>query len=148
MLLHLWGSDYNVEKLRIDKWLWAARFYKTRALAAKAVQGGRVKVNGERVKPARQIVIGDALSISRWDDMQIHVVDLSDKRGPAKVAQTLYQETQASAQDRETQQQVRKINKQAAPDYGRRPDKRGRRQISDLLGKRQEPVKGKNNASS
>ncbi len=87
-------SDTAGESVRIDLWLWAARFFKTRSLASKAVRGGHVHVDGSRVKPARGLKVGDCLSVSRGRVTQDIVVrGLSDRRGPASVATTLYEET-------------------------------------------------------
>jgi ribosome-associated heat shock protein Hsp15 len=119
------------ERLRIDKWLWVARFYKTRALAADAVEGGKVQVNGARVKPARPLKVGDALVIRNaafaWE---VEVVGLSDRRGPAFEAAKLYRESDASRKARaDTAAQI-KAERQSAPVYAKgRPTKRARRQI-------------------
>src|SRR5579871_6199250 len=87
----------TMDSTRIDKWLWAARFFKTRSLAARACQLGRIQANGELVKPARDIHVGNMLRISNdAGDFEIEVLQLSDMRGPASVAQTLYRETDAS----------------------------------------------------
>jgi len=118
----------NLEKLRIDKWLWAARFYKTRKLATEAVNGGHVQVNGDRIKPARAIAIDDVLIITKGlFKFTITVLALSSKRGPAKVAKTLYQESKQSIQLREQLSEQRKNQSIAAPK--RRPDKRERAKI-------------------
>ena len=98
------------EKVRIDKWLWAARFYKTRTLAAAAVTGGHVHVNGARVKAARTVAIGDELRIVRNElEFVVIVQALSDKRGPAPVARTLYEETEESRAAREMQGTERRL---------------------------------------
>ena len=120
--------------VRIDKWLWAARFYKTRALATEAVTGGRVHLNGARVKPAKDVRIGDTLQIRigvvEWI---VDVKELSEKRGPAKVAQSLYEETPESQRAREQQALQRKT---APPplgaDLGSRPTKQARRRLDAL----------------
>ena len=89
------------EKVRIDKWLWAARFFKTRALASEAVAGGKVHLDGQRIKPARAVKVGDRYEIQRGFERYIVVVDrLADRRGPASVAQGLYHETEQSLQRR------------------------------------------------
>ena len=123
-------------KVRIDKWLWAARFYKTRNIAAAAVNGGKVHVNGQRVKPSRQIQIGDTLEITRG---QFHaVIDinaLSEIRGPAKQAHMLYEESQDSIKERELKIQQRKLLNASMPQSKRKPDKRQRRQIRKVSGK-------------
>ena len=118
-------------KVRIDKWLWAARFYKTRALAADAVEGGKVQVNGARVKPARPLKAGDALVVRNgaftWE---VEVVGLSDRRGPAPEAAKLYRESDASRKAREDTAVQIKADRQSAPVYAKgRPTKRARRQI-------------------
>ena len=121
----------NIPKVRIDKWLWAARFYKTRALAADAVEGGKVQVNGARVKPARPLKAGDALVLRNgaytWE---VEVVGLSDRRGPAPEAAKLYRESEASRKAREGTAAQIKAERQSAPVYAKgRPTKRARRQI-------------------
>ncbi|HHB75696.1 MAG TPA: RNA-binding protein [Desulfobulbus sp.] len=125
-----------VDKVRVDKWLWAARFFKTRTLAARAVTGGHVHVNGLRVKAARPVQPGDRLHIRRGEqEFTIIVQALSGKRGPAKTAATLYEETKESIAAREAARCERRlIHAQAAcPD--RRPDKRERRKIRKFLRK-------------
>src|SRR5690242_14257918 len=90
------------DRLRLDKWLWAARFFKHRALATEAVSGGKVEVNGERAKPAKALKIGDEIRLRLGPYEHIVIVrELSDHRGPASVAQTLYEETQESKAERE-----------------------------------------------
>ncbi len=117
-------------KVRIDKWLWAARFFKTRGLAAEAINGGHVHVNGNRVKPSRAVSEGDELRIQKGHVEMIVVVQaLSDKRGPAPVAQTLYEETEASRVAREHQAEQRRLLSQSMHKPERRPDKRQRRRI-------------------
>jgi ribosome-associated heat shock protein Hsp15 len=118
------------EKVRLDKWLWAARFYKTRSLATEAINGGKVHVNGERVKPSRAINTGDEVKVSKGElSVTVEVLALSDKRGPAKVAQTLYQETEASVNKRETLVEQRKLMRASQPLSEQRPNKKQRRQI-------------------
>ncbi|HEY6962680.1 MAG TPA: RNA-binding S4 domain-containing protein [Gaiellaceae bacterium] len=120
--------------MRIDKWLWAARFFKTRALATDAVLGGHVHVNGVRVKPAKEIRVGDELQIrigvSEWT---VHVRELAEKRGPATVARTLYEETPESQERRERERMQRRL---APPplgaDLGARPTKQDRRRLEAL----------------
>jgi len=113
---------------RLDKWLWAARFFKTRRLATEAVQGGHVHVNGARVKPARPILVNDELVITKGlFKFTIHVLELSDKRGSATIAQQLYKETEASIKHREDLNLQRKNQTIAAP--VKRPDKRERAKI-------------------
>ena len=116
--------------MRIDKWLWAARFYKTRSLAQQAVEGGKVKWNGERVKPAKEVRVGDQLDLRiGTQDWTVSVLQLSDKRGPASVAQTLYEETRESVKRRADQTALRKLVVDPAQDRHGRPTKRERREL-------------------
>ncbi len=124
------------EKVRIDKWLWAARFYKTRALASDAVSGGKVHLNGQRIKPARAVKIGDCYEIQRGFERYIVVVDqLADRRGSASVAQTLYHETELSFERRQKEAEQRQLARQQRPVLDHRPNKKERRKIRDLTGK-------------
>lgn len=123
-------------RVRIDKWLWAARFFKTRALATAAVEGGKVHVNGERVKPSRQVRCGDELRIQKGaDTFVIDVLDLSQQRGPAARAQTLYREHESSVAARLATREERRLQVAAEPIPGGRPDKRMRRQWQKLRGR-------------
>jgi ribosome-associated heat shock protein Hsp15 len=116
--------------VRIDKWLWAARFYKTRALAAKACELGRVQSKGLGVKPAREVRVGDMLRITNDSgDFEVEVLQLSDLRGPAATAQTLYRETEESREARLKAAAQRKALMQFTPAPERRPSKRDRRRI-------------------
>ncbi|MEM1404153.1 MAG: S4 domain-containing protein [Pseudomonadota bacterium] len=118
------------EKLRIDKWLWAARFYKTRSLAKAAIEGGKVQVDGQRVKVSREIRIGDELRLKQgWDERDVIVKALSDQRRGAPEAQTLYEETGASIERRNQTAQARKLAGGMTERPAKRPDKRQRRQI-------------------
>jgi ribosome-associated heat shock protein Hsp15 len=118
------------QPVRIDKWLWAARFFKTRALARAAVQGGKVRLNGARVKPSRPLALGDELRIQRGlEELTITVELLSDRRGPATEAQRLYLESEESRKLRAEQDQQRALQRAATAGRERRPDKRQRRQI-------------------
>jgi ribosome-associated heat shock protein Hsp15 len=120
------------ESVRIDKWLWAARFYKTRSLAATAVNGGKVHLNGMRVKPARTVKCGDVLHIRRDPyASEITIVRLADKRGPAKVAQTLYEESEESIR-RRSELAERRYYERSSSAPERRPDKHGRRRLRSL----------------
>ncbi len=122
--------------VRIDKWLWAARFFKTRRLATDAVSGGHVHVNGQRVKPARPLRVGDRLQISRGHQrVEVEVEALSERRGPAKVASALYTETETSRAEREAATAARRAERQASPAPERRPDKKARRQIIRFSGR-------------
>ena len=126
-----------VEKVRIDKWLWAARFFKTRSLAAKAAGGGLVHINNGRVKSSRPVNIGDILQITKGPlEFTVEVLALAEKRGPAKVAQTLYAETADSIIKREASREARKIERMSRPiqDKGR-PSKRDKRLIRDFMRK-------------
>ncbi|MCL7488568.1 MAG: S4 domain-containing protein [Desulfobulbaceae bacterium] len=124
------------EKVRIDKWLWAARFFKTRSMAAKAVSGGHVHVNGSRVKPARLVQAGDTLHIRRGLlEFEVIVLELSSRRGPAVKARALYEETGESIQRRERDALDRRLVKAADSSPPRRPDKRERRKIRKFLRK-------------
>lgn len=121
------------DSVRIDKWLWAARFYKTRSLAAQAVGGGKVQLNGARVKPARALKPGDELEIhQRGFAYQVRVVLLSERRGPAKVAQTLYEESEGSIKKREALREQQRLAAASMPHPQRKPDKKARRQLRDL----------------
>ena len=116
--------------VRIDKWLWAARFFKTRSLAAAAVENGKVRWNGERIKPARLLKAGDLLHIDNGATVwQVAVRRLSDKRGSAAIAQTLYLETEASLARRLAEAEQRKLFHEPAAALKGRPTKRDRRLI-------------------
>jgi ribosome-associated heat shock protein Hsp15 len=117
--------------MRIDKWLWAARFYKTRSTASAAVDGGHVEVNGERAKPARHIKAGDELRIRvSQNTFVVHVRGLADRRGPASEAQLLYEETTESRAERERLAEQRRLAPSPAYEGGGRPTKRDRRDMS------------------
>lgn len=125
-------------KVRIDKWLWAARFFKTRSMASKAVSGGKVHVNEARVKAARLVAVGDRLRINRNNiEFIVDVLALAEKRGPAKVAQTLYLETEESVVAREQVREQNKIERvvTAAMVPPKRPGKRDRRLIKEFIRK-------------
>lgn len=121
----------NDESVRLDKWLWAARFYKTRAIAKEAIGGGKVQHNRKRAKPSREVRIGDHLIISREQErFEVTVAGLSARRGPASVAATLYEESEASLARRLELAEQRALQRRAAPvPPARRPDKRSRRRI-------------------
>lgn len=117
-------------KMRLDKWLWAARFFKTRSLANQAIEHGQVKLEGERVKPAREIRPGDQLQVHIGDfDWLLTVCALAMQRGPAPVAQQLYEEDPASHARRQQQVSDRKLAASPAATIKGRPTKRDRRQI-------------------
>jgi ribosome-associated heat shock protein Hsp15 len=128
------GLDTNDDKVRIDKWLWAARFFKTRSIATKAVNGGHVHVNGARVKPARVIQVGDTLAIRRGHvEFEVVVLGLSERRGPAVKARTLYEETGESIERREQNARERRLLKPLDTPPERKPDKKDRRKIRKFL---------------
>ena len=119
-----------MDSVRMDKWLWAARFFKTRAMASRACDIGRIESNGLRAKPAREVHPGDRLAIENdAGRFEIDVLGLSHMRGPASVAQTLYRETEASREARLRLAAERKAMQQYAPLPPRRPTKRDRRRI-------------------
>lgn len=119
-----------LEKMRLDKWLWAARFFKTRSLATQAIEHGRVKLNGERVKPAREVRPADRLDLRIGDvDWTVTVRALAMQRGPAPVAQALYAEDPDSLACRQAQAAERKLAVSPAATIKGRPTKRDRRQI-------------------
>jgi ribosome-associated heat shock protein Hsp15 len=121
--------------VRIDKWLWAARFFKTRALASKACDLGRVHSNGVQAKPAREVRLGDMLQIkNEGGEFQVEVLLVSEMRGPAAVAQTLYRETEASKEARRKAAAERKAMQEFAPLPEHRPTKRDRRRIIQFRG--------------
>jgi ribosome-associated heat shock protein Hsp15 len=123
--------------LRIDKWLWAARFFKTRALAAKACELGRIQSNQQPAKPAREIKPGDMLHIkTEGGEFEVEVLELSEVRGPAAVAQTLYRETAASEELRQKAREERKAMLQYSPAPEGRPSKRDRRRIIQFRSRR------------
>ena len=129
-------TDYP-PKVRIDKWLWAARFFKTRSLAAQAVGGGRVQVNNGRVKPACQVQAGQELRIRRQqDEFVVTILAVASKRGPAREAQLLYKETKESIAAREAAREKRRLETMGRLQPTRRPTKRERRQIVSFTGKK------------
>jgi len=122
--------------VRMDKWLWAARFFKTRALAARACDLGRIQSNGQPAKPARDVHVGDMLRVTNdGGDFQVEVLLLSEVRGPASVAQTLYRETEASRELRAKVAAERKAMMQFEPLPAGRPSKRDRRKIIQFRGR-------------
>ncbi|HYI92569.1 MAG TPA: RNA-binding S4 domain-containing protein [Bryobacteraceae bacterium] len=125
-----------MNRVRIDKWLWAARFFKTRAIASRACELGRIESNGQQAKPSREVRIGDMLRVKNdGGDFQVEVLQLSEMRGPAAVAQTLYRETEASRDARLKLAEERK----AMPEYEAlregKPSKRDRREIDRFRGR-------------
>jgi ribosome-associated heat shock protein Hsp15 len=122
-----------MEQVRVDKWLWAARLYKTRSLATAAVLGGRVHVNGVRVKPAKEVRPGDEVEATVGTVRRTVVVTgISEKRGPASVAATLYAETPESVAKREQQAAERRLARPLGADLGARPTKLDRRRLDAL----------------
>jgi ribosome-associated heat shock protein Hsp15 len=126
----------NEDRTRLDKWLWAARFYKTRSLAAEAVAGGKVQVNGERVKRAKPLQVGDEIRIRQGPYEHLVVVrELSDQRGPAARAVALYEETAESRAAREAMAlQLKSLHTAFVPERGR-PTKKDRRDIRRFKGR-------------
>ena len=122
-----------MDGVRVDRWLWAARFAKTRSAATEAVLGGRVHVNGVRVKPARDVRPGDRLEVTIGDVRRTVVVrGVAEKRGPASVAATLYEETPESIALREQRSAERRLARPLGADLGERPTKRDRRRLEAL----------------
>ena len=125
-----------MDTVRIDKWLWAARFFKTRSLASQAVSGGHVSLNGNRVKPSRNCLIGDMLSIRQeFLECTVRILKLSERRGPAQVARELYEETAESQARREALTEQRRILRLQGNPPERRPEKHERRKIRRFLKK-------------
>jgi ribosome-associated heat shock protein Hsp15 len=119
--------------LRLDKWLWAARFFKTRSLAQQAIAAGKVKLNDSRTKAAHELKTGDALAVRIGDfEWQVTVKALSDKRGPAAQARKLYEETAESRAERERRLDLRRWGAEPASTLKGRPTKRDRRVIEDF----------------
>ena len=122
-----------MERVRVDKWLWAARFAKTRSAATELVLAGHVRVGGERVKPAREVGAGDRIEIRLGPSRRTVVVTgVADRRGPAKVAATLYEETPESREERERRALERRLAKPLGSDLGARPTKQERRRLDAL----------------
>jgi len=123
--------------MRIDKWLWAARFFKTRSLAARACELGRIDSNGQPAKPAREVRVGDTLRVKNDSgEFQVEVLLLSEMRGPAAVAQTLYRESEASREARLKLAEERKAMPHVDTFRDGRPSKRDRRELARLRGRR------------
>jgi ribosome-associated heat shock protein Hsp15 len=121
--------------MRLDKWLWAARFFKTRSLAQQAVSAGRVQLNGDRTKPAHELKAGDMVVVRvadwRWE---VKVIALSERRGPAEEARKLYHETEASRGERQRRGDLRRWGTEPAAELKGRPTKRDRRLLDELKG--------------
>lgn len=125
----------GLQAVRIDKWLWAARFFKTRSLATEAVDGGKVKVNGQRVRPAKEVHVGDAVEVHIGEYVwELAVTGLADRRGPTELARSLYEESEASQTRRQAQIAERKLRLEPAAGLHGRPTKRDRRAMRRLTG--------------
>jgi ribosome-associated heat shock protein Hsp15 len=124
-----------LNSVRIDKWLWAARFFKTRSLAQAAVEAGKATLNGDTVKPAKEVRVGDRILVRIGDaTREVLVTDLADKRGSAPQAARLYEETELSRAKRVEQAEMRRLGVEPAAGLQGRPTKRDRRSISKLRG--------------
>lgn len=126
-------SDSDVERVRLDRWLWAARFFKTRAQAKLAIEGGKVQLSGRRGKPAKEIGVGQELSVRRGDELfDIVVTQLAERRGSAKIAATLYQETTQSSDRRAADSARRKMERAGLTVPKQKPTKHDRRALKSL----------------
>lgn len=123
-----------VARMRIDKWLWAARFFKTRSVAADAIDGGKIKVNGVQVKPAKEIAIGDTLEINAHEKWTVIVRGLNAQRRPAPEARQLYEETPESSESRAKMAELQRLAPMPGAEIKGRPTKRDRRQIKRFSG--------------
>ncbi len=125
------GAMSETDSVRLDRWLWAARFFKTRRLAVEAIKTGKVSVDGVRAKPARAVKLGQRLSVRKGlQTFEVDVEGLSEQRGPAAVAQTLYRETEDSLAARERQRSELKMAAAAQPRPEHRPERRDRRALA------------------
>ncbi len=123
-----------MERVRVDKWLWAARFFKTRSLAKQAIDGGKVHCDGQRIKPSKEIPVGVELTVRQgWDEKTVQVIALSEQRRGAPEAAALYRETEQSQAKREAAAQQRKALSGSGPQASSRPSKKQRRQIHRFL---------------
>lgn len=121
--------------MRIDKWLWAARFFKTRSLAQQAIAAGKVKLEDERIKPAHEVKVGQRLAVRAGDyEFRVEVKGLSDKRGSAEIARKLYEETAASLAERQRRQDLRRLSPEPGAERKGRPTKRDRRRLNAMSG--------------
>ncbi len=126
-----------LNSVRLDKWLWASRFFKTRKNAVEAISGGKVHLNGARTKPSRNVHIGDELDITRENyRYHVEVIGLNDKRRPAKEAQLLYQESDESIKAREDEREMRKMNSAGVQQLDKKPNKKERREMNKWRDKR------------
>lgn len=131
------SEKHTLEDQRLDKWLWAARFFKTRSMATQAVSGGKVHCNGERTKPGKAVKPGDTLRVRKGVyEFEVIVEQLSRQRLPAPAARRLYTETGASQQEREKRAEQLRVERQSNPIPCRRPDKRDRRRLIDVKHRR------------
>ena len=122
-----------LDSVRLDLWLWAARFFKTRSFAKHAIEAGKVEVEGQRAKPSRVVRVGDSVRVTRGEELfEVEVRGLSDKRGPASTAQGLYAESDASRERREAERATRAAERAGYRAPETKPDKRARRLINAL----------------
>ncbi len=125
----------EITQVRLDKWLWASRFFKTRKDSVEAINGGKVHLNGARVKPSRNVQISDRLEITRNNEKYVVIVaGLNDKRRPAKEAQMLYNEDEKSIAARESEREIRRINNASVAMPSTKPNKKQRRQMDRFKG--------------
>ena len=123
-------KEKQEQAVRLDKWLWAARFYKTRAMAREMIEGGKVHYNGQRSKPGKAVELNAVLTLRQGnDDRTVVIVGISEQRRPANEATAMYEETQESIEKREKMAQARKLNALTMPHPDRRPDKKERRDL-------------------
>ncbi|QKJ85297.1 ribosome-associated heat shock protein Hsp15 [Paramixta manurensis] len=123
-------KEKTAETVRLDKWLWAARFYKTRAIAREMIEGGKVHYNGQRSKPSKTVELNAELTLRQGNDERtVIILAISERRGPATEAQQLYRETEQSVEKREKVALARKMNALSMPHPDRRPDKKERRDL-------------------
>lgn len=126
-------SSINLKSTRLDKWLWAARFYKTRAIAKQMIDGGKVFYNGQRTKSGKAVAIGDMIKMRQgFDEKEVEVIALADKRRDATFAQTLYQESSKSIASREKNSLARKQGILLSPASDTKPDKKQRRKLREF----------------
>lgn len=123
----------NIESCRIDKWLWTSRFFKTRSMASDAVNGGKVHLNGQRIKAGRAVKMGDILSIQKVSDLyEVTITGINKTRRPAKEACLTYDESEQSLQKRTQEQQIKKLASASRPMPKRKPDKREREKLRNF----------------
>ncbi|MCF2911083.1 MULTISPECIES: ribosome-associated heat shock protein Hsp15 [Pseudoalteromonas] len=126
-------NNLSEVKVRLDKWLWAARFYKTRTIAREMIQGGKVHYNGQRCKPSRMVEVGATIKLAQgFDEKEVTVLQIMEKRQSAPIAQTLYEESAASLEKRAQNAIARKNNSFFAPRPEHKPDKKQRRELLKL----------------